>query len=471
MATADRSSRRYSLQHRFLLTFTLTLALFLGLTGVVLDRAFRDSVEAGVAEQLQVQIYVLLAAFEEEDGRFYLGGGVREPRFAQLNSGLYGLVTDRDGEVLRTASALDQRLPASSVPDDLQRGEFRFRQVTLDGGRQFFASHYAVVWENRSAPFVFSVFESTDTYLAEVNSFRASLWSWLGGAALVLLVAQLLLLRWGLAPLRRLAQDIKGIESGDSEALSGDYPQELEAVTDNFNVLISAERKQQARYRTTLGDLAHSLKTPLAVLRTGLDQLRSDGKESEETRQEQLRSMEEQVERMNQIVRYQLQRAVRSGQGTALLARRVNVAEVVRRVASALEKVYAEQGVSIQCSLDESVRFPGDERDLMEVVGNVMDNACKYGGGEVHVAVRRSDAPDHPLCIVVEDNGAGIPEENREQVLSRGARLDTLPRGQGIGLAVVADIVASYGGQIDVDGSALGGARIELVFSSAGPAS
>ncbi|MEX1198082.1 MAG: ATP-binding protein [Pseudohongiellaceae bacterium] len=469
MSGPVRVSRRYSLQHRFLLAFTLTLALFLGLTGVVLDRAFRDSVEAGVAEQLQVQIYVLLAAFEEEQGRFYLGAGIREPRFAQLNSGLYGLVTDRDGEVLRTASALDQRLPADVVPDDLQRGEFRFRQLTLDDGQPFFVSHYTVMWENRSTPFVFSVFESTDTYLAEVNSFRASLWSWLGGAALVLLVAQLLLLRWGLAPLRRLAWDIKGIESGDSEALSGDYPQELEAVTDNFNVLISAERKQQARYRTTLGDLAHSLKTPLAVLRAGLDQLQQDGEDGVAT-QEQLMSMDEQVERMNQIVRYQLQRAVRSEQGTALLARRVNVSDVVRRVTSALEKVYAGQGVRIQCSLDHEVRFPGDERDLMEVVGNVMDNACKYGAGEVHVTARRSDSPGHPLCIVIEDNGPGIPTGNRNRVLSRGARLDTLPRGQGIGLAVVADIVASYGGQIDVDDSELGGARIELVFASAGSA-
>lgn len=466
MSVAARVSSRYSLQHRFLLAFTLTLALFLGLTGVVLDRAFRESVEAGVAEQLQVQIYVLLAAFEEEDGSFYLGAGIREPRFAQLNSGLYGLVTDPDGEVLRTASALDQRLPADVVPDDLQRGEFRFRRLSLAGGREFFVSHYAVVWENRRAPFVFSVFESTDTYLAEVNSFRASLWSWLGGAALVLLAAQLLLLRWGLAPLRRLARDIKEIESGDSEALSGNYPRELGAVTDNFNVLISAERKQQSRYRTTLGDLAHSLKTPLAVLRTSLDEWRQVEQETA-GRHDRLQTMEEQVDRMNQIVRYQLQRAVRSERGTALLTRRVNVAEVVNRVASALRKVYAEQGVQIVCSLDHDVSFPGDERDLMEVVGNVMDNACKYGAGEVRVSAGRSAAPGQPLRIVIEDDGPGIPARKREQVLNRGARLDTLPRGQGIGLAVVADIVASYGGQIDVDDSALGGARIELVFANA----
>ncbi len=462
--SASSRTRDYSLQHRFLVAFTLMLALFLGLTGVVLDRAFRDSVETGAAEQLRVQIYVLLAAFEEEGDRFYLGDGVREPRFAQLNSGLYGLVSDQEGELLRTASALDQPISREAVPADLTRGEFRFEQRML-GGEEYFVMHYAVVWEDRGEPFVFTVFESMQSYLAEVSRFRTSLWSWLGGVAVLLLVAQLLLLRWGLAPLRRLAGDIKQIESGDSEVLSEGYPRELGAVTDNFNVLIRAERKQQGRYRTTLADLAHSLKTPLAVIRAGLHDLRQSGGEISAST-EQLSSMEEQVERMNQIVRYQLQRAVRSERGTALLARRVDVARVVRRVAAALAKVYADDDLDIRCTLDERLRFLGDERDLMEVVGNVMDNACKYGDGVIHVSANVSDAPGHPLCLVVEDNGGGIPTADRERVLDRGARLDTLPRGQGIGLAVVSDIVSSYGGQVDVGDSTLGGARVELVFTN-----
>jgi len=455
--------RTYSLQQRFLLAFTLTLALFLGLTGVLLDRAFRDSAEAGVAEQLQVRIYVLLAAFEEADGRFYLSDSIREPRFTQLNSGLYGRVTDGGGEVLRTASALDRSFPPTVVPEDLQRGEFRFGRVNL-AGRPHFAMHYAVIWENRDAPFVFSVFESTETFLAEVNRFRASLWSLLGGAALVLLFAQLLLLRWGLAPLRRLAGDIKRIESGDRDSLGSDYPRELGPVTDNFNVLINAERSRQARYRTTLADLAHSLKTPLAVIRAALDEVQQEGRPLAASSREPWRAMEEQVERMDQIVRYQLQRAVRSERGSALLSRRVDVAAVIRRLAGALRKVYAEKAVALDCALEDGLWFRGDERDLMEVMGNVMDNACKYGNGRVQVTARRSEAPGRPLTIVVEDDGAGIPADDRERVLTRGARLDTLPRGQGIGLAVVADIVNGYGGQIDVGATGSGGARIELVF-------
>jgi len=123
-----------------------------------------------------------------------------------------------------------------------------------------------VVWENGQDQYDFVVLESTGPYLAEVNNFRASLWSWLGGVAVLLLVLQVLLLRWGLSPLRRLAQDLKQIEAGASEQLKGSYPRELRPVTENLNLLIKTERKQQARYRETLGDLAHSLKTPLAVI-------------------------------------------------------------------------------------------------------------------------------------------------------------------------------------------------------------
>src|SRR5690606_31273362 len=126
-----------------------------------------------------------------------------------------------------------------------------------------------VVWENSEDEFNFAVIESTGTYLAEVNKFRTSLWSWLGGVAVLLLILQLLLLHWGLTPLRRLAGDLKRMENGDSEELTEHYPRELRAVTDNLNMLIKAERKQQQRYRETLGDLAHSLKTPLAVI-TGI---------------------------------------------------------------------------------------------------------------------------------------------------------------------------------------------------------
>jgi len=180
---------------------------------------------------------------------------------------------------------------------------------------------------------------------------------------------------------------------------------------------------------------------------------------------EQRRTVEEQLERMNQIVGYQLQRAVKSTGSTAL-ARRVNVQEAAAKILRALEKVYAPRPREIVCDIDPAIAFLGDERDLMEMLGNLLDNAFKYGRQWLSISAQVSQSPVRQLSIVVEDDGPGIPSGQQDFVLQRGARLDTLAQGQGIGLAVVTDIVGSYGGQIDVGTGILGGARIQLVFGN-----
>ncbi|MEZ5526352.1 MAG: ATP-binding protein [Gammaproteobacteria bacterium] len=458
----------YSLQSRLLVAVSILLTLFLGLAGIVLDRAFRSSIEAGVAEQLQAQIYVLLSAVEEEGGQFYFLQDLREPRFSQLNSGLYGLVSNPDiGEVLRTPSALELNfVDFSRLWQSVGRGEFRFTRAMAGDGVEYFVAAYGVIWENGSAPYDFAVVESTSTYMVEVNNFRKSLWSWFVGVAVLLLVVQVLLLHWGLSPLRRLAADLKRIESGEGEQLDPDYPKELQAVTQNLNLLIKSERKQQTRYRETLGDLAHSLKTPLAVVAGLLQSLSHKGAMHEDDEaQNQIQAVEEQLERMNQIVGYQLQRAVKSN-GSSSLARRVDVAAALGKILGALEKVYAAKGMQVSSRIEAGLFFLGDERDLMEVLGNVLDNAFKYGSHRVGVEALIREQPQRQLRIRVEDDGPGISAGDQGFVLQRGARLDTLAQGQGIGLAVVSDIMSSYGGQIDIGSSEQGGARVELVFNN-----
>ena len=465
---STESAAQYSLQTRLLVAMSVLLTIFLGLTGVVLDRAFRSSIEAGVAEQLQAQIYVLLSAVEEDNGEFYFLQDLREPRFTQLNSGLYGLVSNPDeGEVLRTPSALElDYVDFELMWQDLGRGDFYFSRGLAEDGHEYFVAAYGVVWENGAAPYDFVVIESTGTYMAEVSNFRASLWSWLGGVAVLLLVLQVLLMRWGLSPLRRLAVDLKLIENGDSEQLEESYPRELQAVTQNLNLLIQSERKQMTRYRETLGDLAHSLKTPLAVVAGAMQSLSSELEaRSDKEAENQISTVTEQLERMNQIVSYQLQRAVKSN-GSSSLARRVNVVESLEKIVRALEKVYAHKEMQVSRDLDSGLYFLGDERDLMEVLGNVLDNAFKYGGSVISITTRLSAEPIPKLNIIVNDNGPGIPAEHQEFVLQRGARVDTLAKGQGIGLAVVADIMNSYGGQVSIASNETGGARVELVFSN-----
>ena len=410
----------------------------------------------------------LLTAVEEDDGSFYFLQDLREPRFTQLNSGLYGLVSNPTaGEVLRTPSALEVDYEDfAELWQDVDRGDFNFSRAYAGDGEEYFVAVYGVIWENGASSYDFAVLESTSTYLVEVNNFRGSLWSWLGGVAVLLLVLQVLLLRWGLSPLRRLAIDLKTIENGSSEQLNEDYPKELQAVAQNLNLLIKSERKQQLRYRETLGDLAHSLKTPLAVVAGAVQGLSTKpGTQQDEDSSSHVQAVQEQLERMNQIIGYQLQRAVKTNGGSSL-ARRVELKVCVEKILRALEKVYAAKSMQVTCRLDSGVFFLGDERDLMEVLGNVLDNAFKYGSHALLITASVNRTPVPQLSIKIEDDGPGIAQDHQEFVLQRGVRLDTLAQGQGIGLAVVTDIMSSYGGQIAVADSALGGTCVELVFSN-----
>jgi len=177
----------------------------------------------------------------------------------------------------------------------------------------------------------------------------------------------------------------------------------------------------------------------------------------------QLRAAEDQIERMNQIVTYQLQRAVQADNSLSI-ARRVNVAETTDQVIEALQKVYADKQMFVHREIDKHAQFIGDKRDLMELLGNVLDNAYKYGRSELIVRIKREATLTDGVVIQVEDDGQGIPNEQVVYVLQRGARADTLMQGQGIGLAVVADIVDSYGGDVSVTTSVLGGASVMLTL-------
>jgi two-component system, OmpR family, sensor histidine kinase PhoQ len=460
-----KTAADYSLQTRLLIVFSVLLGVFLSLTGIVLDRAFRNSIEAGAEDRLQGQIYLLLAGadFDAESDEFYFLETLQEPRFSQLDSGLYGFINSANsGEHWRSDSARAFSLPE---PEILQQrinvGETRFDRVTLDGEETYFIIRYGILWENGISEFNFSVVENAAPYYSEISNFRTSLWSWLGGAALVLLFMQVFLLRWGLSPLQRMAKDLMQIESGDKDKLVGDYPRELRGVTDNLNLLIESERKQQDRYRTTLGDLAHSLKTPLAVIAGILPKLSS---KATDENPEQLASVTDQLDRMNQIVTYQLQRAVQSNNNSAL-GKQINAALAIEKVLDALAKVYAEKAMEVTSEIDHSALFKGDERDLMEVLGNILDNAFKYGNTKIRVSLTCSGNEKSELTLVVEDDGPGVSEDKQEFILQRGARADTLVQGQGIGLAVVTDIVTSYGGDISVAVSELGGALIKIVFN------
>lgn len=458
-------TKKYSLRSRLLITATLVLFIFLSLMGLVLDRAFKGSAEQAVAERLLIQIYGLLSVTDLGDSTLILPDTLQEPRFNHPGSGLYGLLFDAEGhEIWQSPSAIDLTFDASEQLEmhrQLQPGTEKFGRISSTRNEQYFFTSYRVLWQVSSelqTPYTFVVVETMLPYRNQLKKFRNNLWGWLVGMMLILILLQAVVMNWGLAPLKKVAADLKSIEDGEQETLGGDYPAEIDGVTRNLNLLLATERQQREKYRTTLADLAHSLKTPLAIL-GGLSRDIAVGTGVSEKAPAQIKNeIDEQIARMDQIVAYQLERAV--VRSSAILKNAITVKPVVLRLVAAMKKVYADKQVDITVTAGEETFF-GDERDLMELLGNLIDNGCKYGNGHVRVSVD-NDAAVQKLRFNIEDDGPGIPLAKRQGVLSRGMRLDSQEAGQGIGLAVVVEIVARYNGKIDIGESNLGGASVTV---------
>jgi two-component system sensor histidine kinase PhoQ len=283
------------------------------------------------------------------------------------------------------------------------------------------------------------------------------LFGWFGALMLLLIGALWLLLRFLMAPLRRVEREIEAIEAGALDELGTDYPRELLGLTTNLNTLLRSERERLARYRNTLGNLAHSFKTPLAVMRNLLGG--AEGKVLPAAAQ-----LDEQVGRMDDIVKYQLKRAAASG-GSGIGTAPVDVREAFDALRGALLKVYVERGLACELAVADGAVFMGDREDLTEIAGNLLDNAFKWARTRVRATVERlpkANARRDGLSIVIEDDGPGVPPAERQRVLKRGARLDERVSGQGIGLSVVSELVQLNGGSIAIGDSPLGGARIEV---------
>jgi two-component system sensor histidine kinase PhoQ len=304
------------------------------------------------------------------------------------------------------------------------------------------------------------VAESASSLDAQLDVFRRTLLVYLGGLGALLLLLLLATLRWSLRPLRSVSADLTRVERGERERLSDDYPLELSRLAANINQFIDSERVHLARYRNTLADLAHSLKTPLAVMRNQLD----SGESGEELRWTVL----EQVGRMDQIVAYQLSRAAASGHTT--FAAPIPLGPPAEEVVASLEKVYAERRILCEFDIDPQARFYGEHGDLLELLGNLLENAFKWARQRVLLTVHSRSARDKRrggLEVVIEDDGPGIPEDQVEHLLQRGVRGDERVQGHGIGLAIVQDLVRAYRGSLEVARSkALGGAAFTLRFGA-----
>ena len=444
----------YSLSARLLVSVSLLLLVFFGATIVVLDSAFREAGEQAQEDILDSQLMALLAAAEPDDGTLAMPPDMHEPRFGTIGSGLYGEIRDAEGEITwRSRSALGLEIPEGQTPEG---GNHLFRREALADGTPLLTLALAVQWEfpdGELRPFVFKVAESLDSYNAQLARFRGQLFGWFGLVALVMLLSISVLMRRLLRPLRQIETEIGEVEEGRRAALSGAFPSELTGVASNLNILINSERARSERYRVTLGNLAHSLKTPLAAMRALL------GESGDAAYRERFN---EQIDRMDEIVRYQLRKPA-AAPATNIVLAQVQIAEETRRLVEGLAKVYRDKQPDIGVDIDPAARFRGDTGDFLEIAGNLLDNGCKWCRSRVDIRIGTAVAGTG-LSILVEDDGPGIPEDAVEALLQRGTRLDESTPGHGIGLAVVKDIAESYGGGLQIGRSALGGAAITVTI-------
>lgn len=469
--------RHLSLRARILLTAAALLLVFIVLTGLTLERAFHDSALSAREARLLGQLYLLMAAAESEDGELRLPTRLDEPRFRLPDSGLYGQIANATGAVVwRSPSAVGLRVPFIS---QLGAGETGFLPRRDPGGRVYLVAGFGVLWSTGpvARAYTFSVAEDQAELRRELARFRTSLFWGLGLTSLLLLFALLLLLHWGLRPLRLVATELSAIEVGQRQRLLGQYPRDLRPLTDNLNALLAQGETRQVRLGNALGDLAHSLKTPLAVIRGAIaDPEFGAGPDGEASPADvspkapppgPARLIDEQVERMQQIVDYQLERARAGSPGDHALAARVPVRPLIRplvqRIAASLTKIHADKAVSLGLGIDPALQFHGVEGDLMEVLGNLLDNAYTWCRRQVKVAANRHDGQ---LVISVADDGPGIPPGLASQLLERGVRADESLPGHGIGLSVVREIASAYGGQVTIASSAIGGALVEVQLRS-----
>ncbi|MBV1873017.1 MAG: GHKL domain-containing protein [Gammaproteobacteria bacterium] len=451
----------FSLRARLLLVSAIVLSFFFTVLAVAVSQTFDLYLQDNARERLKLQIFNLISVAEiNPNAQLSLPVYLREQRFNQAHSGLYGIVLNDKGRVIwRSISA--KSLPVKNLKI-IPRGQWSYERLDSVSGESMILLKYGISWEASGARaknhnYNIIVLERLRPLREEIQGYRLSIFFILILLLSVLLILEAFILRWGLNPLRKLTKDLRKLESGGANQLEGDYPKELNPLVGNLNLLLANEREQRQRYRNTMADLAHSLKTPLAVLK---------GLENDPLKKSNVDicgSINEQVERMDNIVQHQLQRAVLGSQ--TLQTNWIKLAPYVQSTLQALEKIYGEKRIQVNQHVSDDLSYCGDENDLMDILGNLLDNAFKQCQQQVDfTAWEKSNKQTRFLILQVEDDGPGVPEQSRTEILKRGVRLDSRAAGHGVGLATVMTIIEGYRGRLEIDDSYLGGALFRVIL-------
>jgi signal transduction histidine kinase len=457
--------RLNSLALRLFFSATTWTVVILVVTGIVLSSIYRSAVERAFDRRLGVYLRALVADVatpEENTAKFPQSIG--EPLFDLPLSGWYWQVTRLDAptpDVRSSRSLWDGTLPhladlnPSSVAGGARQGygegpegqQLRIVERTIDLGEE---GRYLVAVAGDAAEID-----------EETRNFDGALLITFGVLAIVLLLITTFQVRFGLAPLKRISEGLAAIRSGATERLEGAFPVEIAPLARETNALIEANRDIVTRARTQVGNLAHALKTPISVM---LNEATTSGDNPLSAK------VREQTEIMRDQVTRHLERA-RLAARVAVIGTVTEVRPVVTALARTMEKIHHDRAIAIAIDAPEGARFRGEQQDLEEMVGNLVDNACKWAQSRVAVEVfsERPDPVDDRriVRILVDDDGPGLSPQQREQVARRGRRLDETKPGSGLGLSIVVELASLYGGGLSLGTAPIGGLRAELVLPGA----
>src|SRR6266550_3771833 len=453
-----------SLALRLFLSATAVTVVILLITGVVLSSLYRDGVERSFDRRLDVYLKTLVADVSAPEEAEKFPQTLGEPLFDLPLSGWYWQTMRLNAakpEVKSSRSLWDGGLPhledlnVPTGPDGTRKRyvtgpedqRLRLVERTVDLGEE---GRYLV-----------AVAGDAQEIEDEAQSFDRALAVTFVLLAVVLLLTTMFQVRFGLAPLKRISQSLAAIRAGTAERLEGLFPEEIAPRARETNALIDANREIVERARTHVGNLAHALKTPLSVI---VNEAVARGDDPLATKvREQAAVMRDQVQR-------HLERARLAARAT-VVATVTEVAPVVTALARSMEKIHRDRGIAIDIEAPRDTRFRGERQDLEEMVGNLVDNACKWAQSRVAVEAF-SEKPDprddrRVVRIVVDDDGPGLSPQQREQVARRGRRLDETKPGSGLGLSIVVELASLYGGGLTLGTAPIGGLRAELTLPGA----
>lgn len=431
----------------FILIFLLVVALPILFFSI--GKAYYSSLVEATENTLEAHLYSILAEVDFQEDGIGMPAVLLTPELNRLNSDTVAFIYLNEDKQWQSESAISKEILPNIMP--LHAGETQFEKITYQD-KDYWQLSFSVISEiNNTSHNVAFYLLKDDLALREMMlGFRHTLRDWLIIMAFSITVLLIIGFIWSARPLQRLDKEIIAIESGNSDEIKGTYPVELQKITQDLNLLLNSQQRQKDRYRASLSDLAHALKTPLAVLKSS--PLATDA------------DANEQLDRINVMIEHQLKRAATGGTDT--WKKQTPIKPVVDSILNAMKKVYRDKDIHFIANVPNKSYFLGDKTDLMELIGNIIDNACKACDAIVQIEViEKQNTSMHMLSIKISDDGPGIPEESIKLLTQRGARLDTYEKGHGVGMAIVNDLVQSYQGMLKISDSDLGGALFNVEFN------